>query len=308
MSSQAQASGAGYPARPLTLDDLHTFSRHFASIWKDDVGPIVYWISANILHHLLGDEWVNNNLNPFCTTVDRNQRESRAFLGPDAPSGMPTHRLIHRTSLLASHLFSFQGMEGFEYVVEEIRQIHLISKFDELICAGLARKAGATLRFVQPTKVQNVSFPDFEILWGAGQVINVEVEGKDGDTTLTQKTLGKSLKHAQQQLPANQPGIVFVRLPQEWAALSDMQDWMQQETDRIFGKSHRVVAIVWLWTEGDASADDLEYQGRTCHRVHISNRSRLLTPDLKDFLLWMFSSERTDWVSIIEIASKFAAP
>lgn len=183
--------------------------------------------------------------------------------------------------------------------------MHLPSRFDELLCAGMVRMAGVPLRFICPSREQNKTFPDFEILWG-DRVISVEVEGKNEGTKPTSATLRNALKHAREQLPSGQPGIIFVRIPQDWAENDEVAAWAQEETRRAFRGSNRVVAVVWLWNPVHQIADTTEGMALLARILCLNEQSRMLTSDLANFLGWLFGQTHHNWISIQQTAHLFS--
>jgi len=151
---------------------------------------------------------------PFFQSVDRDHRAGRAFF---ALTPSKTSTAFVNVSGDTTGGTPLQPTGGGGPRVQDRRDPpHAYPvEFDELLAAGMVRMARVPLRFIRPSKEQNVAFPDFEILWG-DRVISAEVEGKHEDTQPSANTLRKSLRHGQDQLPAGKPGIIFVRLPQGW--------------------------------------------------------------------------------------------
>jgi hypothetical protein len=86
--------------------------------------------------------------------------------------------------------------------------------FTELEVGRILFLSNIPFRFVVPTKKNGMDF-DFDIKFG-GETACGEVKCKIDDTSRTHETILDSLNTARGQLPADKPGVIFVRLPQAW--------------------------------------------------------------------------------------------
>lgn len=215
MNDQDAAEASYYPDRVLTIDDLHNIAGYYAPLRRGDAERIEMLIVMTLLRFFLGDAWCDNNIPPGIPEIDRDFRKSRAFLGPDTVAHADRFRLMRRMLKLAENLYNLQDAQGLDHVVEEIRRMHLKSRYEELMFAAAVRRSGAGVRFIRPSTVPGVKSPDFEILRAGEPVLSVEVEGKSEETHPTLVTLKRSLKHGREQLPSGGPGAIFVSIPQE---------------------------------------------------------------------------------------------
>ena len=286
----------------VTVSDLHIAASQGSLKYPGDRDMMTLGMTCSLLHVFLGTDWVTQNLVPANPAVARRFRESRSFLGPDLLECRERLLMATRASFLAEHLFNLQDVDGIEQQIEEIRRQHLRSRYDELLAAGLIKRANVPLRFLPAPEEKGTKHPDIGITCPDGRSLIVEVEGKDEETEPSASSLKSTLDHARKQLPSDLPGVIMVRIPQGWAERPDVVALYEEETRRLFRNSGRVIALIWLYDavhQGPLPAGGLSY---LIWRPFMNRGSRFYDAGLGAFVDWLFSQPHGHWTSIQQIA------
>ena len=147
----------------VTVSDLHIAASQGSLKYPGDRDMMTLGMTCSLLHVFLGTDWVTQNLVPANPAVARRFRESRSFLGPDLLECRERLLMATRASFLAEHLFNLQDVDGIERQIEEIRRQHLRSRYDELLAAGLIKRANVPLRFLPAPEEKGAKHPDIGI-------------------------------------------------------------------------------------------------------------------------------------------------
>jgi hypothetical protein len=259
-------------------------------------------MTSSILRVFLGDDWVNQNLMPGNAAVERRYRQSRNFLGSNSLDECRDRLLwATRASFLAEHLFNLQDVDGLDRKIEEIRRQHLQSRYDELLAAGLMRRANIRIRFLPPPEEKGVKHPDIGVICPGDRSLIIEVEGKDEENEPSASTLKTTLNHAREQLPDDQPGVIIVRIPQGWAERADAVALYEEETRRLFRNSRRIIAAVWMYDAVHEGPGLGAGQSYLKWRPFMNRNCRFYDAALGAFVDWLFSQLHGHWTSIQQI-------
>jgi hypothetical protein len=259
-------------------------------------------MTSSILRVYLGDDWVDQNLVPGNAALERRYRESRNFLGSNSLDDCRERLLwATRASFLAEHLFNLQNVDGMDRQIEEIRRQPLQSRYDELLAAGLMRRANVPVRFLPPPEERGVKHPDIGVTCPGGRSLIIEVEGKDEGNEPTASTLEATLSHARKQLPDDRPGVVIVRIPQGWAERADAVALYEGETRRLFRNSRRIIAAAWIYDAVHEGPGLGAGQGYLMWRPFLNGNCRFYDVALGAFIDWLFSPLHSNWTSIQQI-------
>jgi hypothetical protein len=110
-----------------------------------------------------------------------------------------------------------------------------------------------------------------------GITIPCEVEGKEEDTSATEKSVYNSLEHARKQLPAGLPGMICLKIPELWKG-DPAVPAVFRTINRFFRRTERVVAVVVRSERHSYSVDDSQAPESAALLIFRRNHSsRLLT-------------------------------
>jgi hypothetical protein len=195
-----------------------------------------------ILRHYFGLEWLER-------WVIKPQGQDGAFLGQDCPTAerFESHKL--RVNLLAEMLVNLQDAPEFWTVVEIVARGKgaIEAGYAELEAGSLLKKRGIPFAFRKPLGVPNSRGLDYDLdIDVKGLHVCGETKCKVEATEMSVKSLLNSIGDARyKSLPADQPGAVFVKVPQIWFESEAFHGWMRVELPQYLETTGRV-AIVFL--------------------------------------------------------------
>ena len=167
-------------------------------------------------------------------------------IGNDCEAGF---RYRARARSLATILYNFQTVPGIKHRIATLAQDDLESILGEMECARLICHPNNALRFIippedSPTKGECY---DAEFTTNAGRVVSCEFKAKSKETDMTAKSVWNTCNSARQQLPKGKPGIIFLRLPEQWTSQTRFKDIIQPGLEKAVRQSDRIVAVVIVW-------------------------------------------------------------
>jgi hypothetical protein len=227
--------------RNLTRHEVRKFGRTSKSITpsKKDKFWIIHSTSVMTLSVFLGKEWVEKNIFSerikFLSAVNNNRR-----------SILITERIIE----LAEMLFNLQYETGFFSVLERLKTAEIEATFAELEVARLLRQYKVKFDFNIPA---NKAKEDFDYnLYLNGTHVAADAKCKLETSEISAKgILGRLKKTQNEQLPKGKPGIIFLRLPENWPLDKETVEMIKSTIQTFFRSTTRVIAVVILRTMFD---------------------------------------------------------
>jgi hypothetical protein len=120
-----------------------------------------------------------------------------------------------RVLQLAETLFNLQGVRGLDERLDMLFSGQIEPTMAELDFGMFLRMQGSDFCYVPASGVKGQDY-DVELLYADGLTACADSKCKLDGSGFSKDGLLSTLKKARQQLPANRPGIAFVKLPQEW--------------------------------------------------------------------------------------------
>lgn len=267
----------------LTLGDLVDLFEFYIHKRQEDEERTMLCVCYTVLHHYLGLDCTDQlfGRGPLSRRAEPGRNYFRTPLDVDGSAVDIRHP--DRVFWLAQSLFNQHDVEGIERVIDDIRKGQVQASCEELEFGSQLKKAAVRFRYVSPSTEQGKKSPDIEIVLPDGQSMYCEIEGKEETTPLSPGSMYSSLEHARKQLPKGKPGLIVLKLPEEWISQSDLPDVAKDSLARFFRQTNRVVAVVFRWhvyrslrAHGVVSAD--------MYRVEQNEGSNLLAPVVKGVL------------------------
>jgi hypothetical protein len=146
-------------------------------------------------------------------------------------------------------LLNLRSVSGFPKVLAMIKAGDIEAGFAELEVGKLLAINSRKFEFNLPTFIKGEDF-DLEIRFG-NMTACADTKCKLEDTKRSVGTLIESLRKAQGQLPADRPGIVFVKLPQTWnpdGLDGSHSDAIQEVCEKFFRGTGRIVSVVFYFS------------------------------------------------------------
>jgi hypothetical protein len=189
-----------------------------------------------VIAEFLGSDWVDRN----CAS------EGTGFFHLGGKSDLDEKVwALTRVRELAELMLNLQTIEGFEERVLDLRtadETKMESTLAELQIAGLIHRHGLPLRFL-PTN------HDFDVLRYDGIPVHVEAKCKVEDSEVNVRSVLNVLRKGVGQLPDNEPGALFVKIPQSWHESGRLvPEDLAQVTYRFFGTTTRVISVIYYST------------------------------------------------------------
>jgi hypothetical protein len=147
----------------------------------------------------------------------------------------------HRVHELARRLYQLQSFAWFDQVVGNVRTRNLSGAGFELdVLLVLHLLVGK----VTPNSGIGRKGQDYDIqLRVRGLEIPTEVKAKDDDTEFSSKTIINTIKNAASQLPKEEKGIVFLRIPSSWVG-PELEDKYADALAEATRQTSRVGSVI----------------------------------------------------------------
>ena len=212
-----------------------------------DADYLTFGLTDFILRTLVGNEWTNQVLYKQHPRVSAANRNDRQFFRAERPNTEDAYRNQERARITAENVFNLQKITGIQRVIDEIKTSDLESYFTELQSASQLKRSNVSFRFNTPSGEKG---KDFDILIEEGKNgIACEIKTKVEETELSHESVLNSLKDARGQLPKDKPGLIFVRLPEEWIKDPNISKEIDRALRRFYGQTQRILAVVFRWEQ-----------------------------------------------------------
>jgi hypothetical protein len=205
--------------------------------------------------------------------------------------------------MMAENLFNLQHVDGINSRLSLLANSDFLSVVNELDAARLVVKSGLAFAFNSP---QGQKGRDFEgnVILPSGRRACIEVKMKRHCTSISQKTILESLKSAIKQVP-DEPTIILLGIPDRWVTEPTLlEPAVDAANRRFFGRSGRVIAVVYFWEEWDVLPN-----GTLCrslrYREFSNERSRYF--DRQDQALikpWEVSEDGVHWFRFCDLLAR----
>jgi len=284
------------PTPPSLVELFRGYAQEVRDALPDADWPTrVYALALRVLNSNLGSDWAERH-------VLGNSDPTPFFRNGAAAAG---DEVFHRARVvdLAETIINLYKSPGLSGVLREMQLDHIEDRFAELEVGKILRLAGLSFNYVSPGGPRGSSY-DLEITTPAGKVCadvkcRVESSTPDGGAILN------TLKYGRTQLPANEMGAIFLKLPQTWAADGDIAPllpMLEEAAERFLRGTKRVVAVIMYFNIVRVVEDRIEifnvYKQVTNpkHRFEVDGPIHVLPQDHAPFI-----SPRPDWVRLAEI-------
>lgn len=236
--------------RRTTVQRLKACARSFLKgvhpTGAPNVDFITFGMATGYLRNQFGHKWANEMLFGQHATVSRPNRDGRAFMRAEAACLEDTFRNMQRATRVAELLFNMQNIVGIDERVEELRIGHVESTVSELEAGAFLIKRGAAFRYVTPSGKKGTDY-DGEITLPDNTIFYCEMKCKIEATKIGKQTVLTSLSAAREQLPAQKPGLVFLKIPETWVLDPEAPAVMAKALSEFLRNTSRVVAVVVQW-------------------------------------------------------------
>ncbi len=284
----------------LTVDDLWIVAHGLASKEWADRDLVVYGLATEALRFFFGNEWTNENVFSMHTQVSPEHRDGRAFLRTDAADDESRFRHQQRVVMLGELAFNLQSIDGFKERLKLMDKLDLESALGEMECTSLVAASEMQFRFVTPAGTKGEDY-EGEVTTRNNRVLCCEMKAKSEATSFDGRTLYNTLESARKQLPKGKPGMVFVKIPEEWLKQDAIRSAVESAVEKVFRQSQRLVAVVLLWEEWEHLVGPHLVVAK--YRYYVNHRSDLYGVDVDHLLEQMGRVKNLSWVNFHYVAS-----
>ena len=229
------------PTSPLTLDMIR---RKFEAVQAKGEKPGTAYHHAlyYVLAHSLGDEWLQTHVLYRCNRPGYLSMNPAMVDGDIGVDKEHTQRVLQ----LADTLFNLQHVEGLDQRLDMLFHGQIESTMAELDFGMFLGMQGFEFRFVSTSGVTGNDY-DVELIYPDGRIACAESKCKLDGSEFSEKGLLSTLKKARLQMPRDRPGILFVKIPQEWVDRQTGEIGLSGNLDKIleefFRTTERIVLV-----------------------------------------------------------------
>jgi len=222
------------PSR-VTLADLDRTITSFPAQVRQNPDWSTWTLATSVIGHFLGKEWVKTNI------PHQDGASSKGFFQMDFSSIERREFKTARILDLAETLFNLQHVSGFDDRTAYMRTADPETALAELDLGRFLYIHGVDFRFVIPTGQRGQDY-DCAITYADGRTACVDAKCRTESSEIRPEHIQHSLQAARKKnLPRDEPGIVFVKVPQTWLETSDVRrglvkvasDFLRNDTERV---------------------------------------------------------------------------
>jgi hypothetical protein len=263
-----------------------------------------YFVAHQILRFFLGDQWTEKSIFDQTPGTTHYYRQGRRFLKTDSPGVDENVKHQDRIIKLAECLYNLQHIPGIAERIASLQQDGLESAYTELECARIMSHPSLQLRFIAPRGGKQDDY-DAEIITSTHRTICCEIKAKEDTSDLTRKRIENSIETARKQLPKCKPGIVWIKIPEQWASQNGSRGIVDEAVRRALRNSNRIVAIMVAFQLWESDGDGMLTQFR--FTVTVNKASKYYGDDISDLVKTLGIVQNGEWSPLRDlITSRFA--
>jgi hypothetical protein len=223
----------------ITLADLDRNIASFPAEIRRDPDWTTWTLATNVIGHFFGKEWVKANI-----PQDAANTNPPGFFRMDFSS--PEKRDLKNARMLdfAETLFNLQHVEGFDDRVDQMRTGDAESCLAEFDFAKLLYIHDVDFRFVIPSGRKGRDY-DYRIAFRDGRSACADAKCRIESSEIRPDAIRHALETARKKnLPRDEPGIVFVKVPQAWVEVREIPNELMDVAADFLRQTERVVLVV----------------------------------------------------------------
>jgi len=228
---------------PITYGDLvgmaESFSMQFPSV-RPSPEAMQFAMAATVLRALVGDEWCDENL--------VGAEKADPYLVTNSTKPADRMKIQARIAALGELVYNLQRVYGAQDRFARIQRSSLEIAISDLEAARLLSLSERTFRFVEEQQLKGFDY-DIEVTFKPHLTLCCESKCKVETTELSHRTIFNSLRKAASQLPAKEPGAIFVKIPEPWISTPAATSKISVALDEFYKKSGRTAEVIFHWEE-----------------------------------------------------------
>ena len=227
------------PSR-ITVDMLHAFLEPAPKELRANGMGESFMLGYMILKHYFGQAWTDRFIDSGTAILN--------FLKIDESSPLRREITIFHIIDLGEVIFNLQGIKGFSDCIARMGAGVIEGTYAELDFGRMLYLNQVPFRFVAPSGVKGADY-DIEIFYPDGVVACADAKCKIEGTAVSYNTITNTLKDARRQLPEDQPGIAFVKIPNAWMQESDFDATALAAARDFLRNTRRIVSVKYYVAE-----------------------------------------------------------
>jgi hypothetical protein len=218
----------------ISVQALHDVVATFLPEAKRNAVTESFSLAYCVLKAFLGEDWLNRYVIPI--TAKKN------FLRIDESSQKRRDETAYRVIDLAEVLFNLQHVHGFDECIARMRSGNIEGTYAELDLGRMLYLHNAPFRYVVAQGTKGLDY-DVEVIYPSGVIACADAKCKIEGTDFGAKKITNALEKARKQLPDDRPGIIFVKVPQQWMEVSGFEDTAVGTARAFLGGTKRIVSV-----------------------------------------------------------------
>jgi hypothetical protein len=227
------------PAR-IAFTDFDRWKASFPAEVKQDADWTTWTLATSIIGHFLGKQWVLANI-----PQDESNSRPPGFFRMDFSS--PENRQLKATRILdfAETLFNLQDVGGFERRINQMRTSDPESALAELDFGRFLYIHDVDFCFVTPMGQKGQDY-DCAITYQDGRSACADAKCRIENSEIQPRAIRHALETARKRnLPKDEPGIVFVKVPQSWLEFEHVRHGLARTGRDFLRQTERIVLVVF---------------------------------------------------------------
>jgi len=187
-------------------------------------------IATEVLRHLVDNDWVNQTLFKQHDKLEKKNKKAYSFFESEETGFTWQTRIYY----LSERLYNIRKVKNFNLLIEQIISGNLVSRYAEIDVGSHLFKRGIEFEFKKPIGTKT---NDYDLRITDNIIVNCEIKHKLESTKLSTQTIKNSLSDANKQLPKNELGIIFLKIPQEWVESNEIIESISRVINPFFDRN-----------------------------------------------------------------------
>lgn len=279
-------------AKSHNISELRRLILELRSDYPDEepIG-IASFVAWHLLQAMFGRDWVRKHI--------ADHKAPTKFFRPGADSVYQAVIGRIRAIQLAEMVFNLQHVKGLEKSIELVKNGDVEAGFAEIEVGKILYSNEWEFEFVVPRQVKGDDY-DLELRLRSS-LVSCETKCKLEEFEAHEAGLIDSLNTARTQLPANRPGMIFVKIPQVWwdcfDERSEFKNFLQSTTEKFLRGTGRIVSVKFhssVVVDGGTSFAPLALL------MEVDNKKHRYDPDVDWSLFRDMSSLPSRWFGLMD--------
>lgn len=244
----------------------------------------LYAAAVFIIKAALGDHWCERTL---------------SLRSPDPYLANQSGHLGHfkfqdRVVALGELLLNLGRIRGFEQRLEVLRRESLEAIVAELEGARLLMSNAIPFYFIRPSGCLGQDYDALATI--DGSPVACEMKAKLEQTEPSLRSVRDTLDRARRQLPNDQPGVVFLKLPEAWTTSECGRAAIEGGVKAALGRTRRISAVIVHWEQWQSVGSGAL---RAVRFLHVRNpRARIPLEALAKAVKAWPATMNGDWIEL----------